>query len=87
MAKLHACKCENNPGVTPDRADSLMAGGMNELASLVVEAVRVLGAGMRSEDPAHAYRCASTVLQYASRLETMKEGRWALQETLSDMMR
>lgn len=79
----------SNNGQAPnvaEVAEEKLVTGMNDMAALVGDAVGVLAAGMKSKDPAHAYKCATALLSYVSRLESFKQGRFALHFTAQDAL-
>lgn len=48
--------------------------GMEDLAALVPLAVQFLADGMKDEDKAHGYRCATAILSHAAHLEAFRDG-------------
>lgn len=52
--------------------------GMEDLAALVPLAVQFLADGIKDEDKAHAYRCATAILSHAARLEAFRDGRYTV---------
>lgn len=66
-----------NSGNSKNPAGELQRG-MESLAALVPLAVQFLADGMKDEDKAHAYRCATAVLSHAAHLEAFRDARYTV---------
>lgn len=78
-------RMESRGNVSPAKE---LQRGMEDLAALVPLAVQFLADGMKDEDKAHGYRCATAILSHAAHLEAFRDARYtvganALEESLT----